>query len=267
LDLISGKIEPASGTVDRGETARISIFEQTADSIDPEVSVADYIREHAERVRLTDGAAQDATLLLERFGFSRDFQAMPVGKLSGGERRRLQLVRVLAEAPNVLLLDEPTNDLDIETIEALEDFLENFKGCIVAVSHDRAFLDRIAQRLIVLDGSGKAGPFNGSYLEWRESRDAETTVSAAVSAANSSATPSREKKKKLSFAEKRELDSLLPEIDALEIEKTALEALFASAGVSPEDLRRSQRRYAELEPLIEAKTARWENLAHREASG
>ncbi|MFZ2634960.1 MAG: ABC-F family ATP-binding cassette domain-containing protein [Rectinemataceae bacterium] len=271
LDLISGKIEPASGTVDRGETARISIFEQTADSIDPEVSVADYIREHAERVRLTDGAAQDATLLLERFGFSRDFQAMPVGKLSGGERRRLQLVRVLAEAPNVLLLDEPTNDLDIETIEALEDFLENFKGCIVAVSHDRAFLDRIAQRLIVLDGSGKAGPFNGSYLEWRESRDAETTVSAAVStavsAANSSATPSREKKKKLSFTEKRELDSLLPEIDALETEKTALEALFASAGVSPEDLRRSQRRYAELEPLIEAKTVRWENLAHREASG
>ncbi len=158
LNLVAGTIAPTAGAVERGDTVRISCFEQTVDAIDPSVSVLDYIREHAERVRISEGAAQDASLLLERFGFDRDFQAMPVGRLSGGERRRLQLVRVLSEAPNVLLLDEPTNDLDIDTIEALEDFLEAFQGCIVAVSHDRAFLDRIARFLLVLDGSGARGP-------------------------------------------------------------------------------------------------------------
>jgi len=116
--------------------------------------------------------------LLERFGFDRDFQALPVEKLSGGERRRLQLVRVLVEAPNFLLLDEPTNDLDIETIEALEEFLEEFQGCIVAVSHDRAFLDRIARFLLVIESGGKVRPFNGSYLEWREAKATQAETDA-----------------------------------------------------------------------------------------
>ena len=170
LDMIGGKLAVGEGAIVRGDTVRISYFEQDGDSIPQGVSVLDYIRDHAERLRLSEGAAQDAALLLERFGFDRDFQALPVEKLSGGERRRLQLVRILAEAPNFLLLDEPTNDLDIETIEALEEFLEGFQGCIVAVSHDRAFLDRIARFLLVIEPDGKVSPFNGSYLEWREAR-------------------------------------------------------------------------------------------------
>jgi ATP-binding cassette subfamily F protein uup len=275
LDLVAGKLEPASGIVDRGDTVRISCFEQTADSIDPSIAVADYIREHAERVRLSPGAAQDATLLLEKFGFSRDFQSMPVGKLSGGERRRLQLVRVLAEAPNVLLLDEPTNDLDIDTIEALEDFLEGFQGCIVAVSHDRAFLDRIARFLLVLDGAGGVRSFNGSYLEWkaefeavRSATSANAGANAALAAASSQPAvdaPRKSAKKKLSYSEKKELEGLLPAIDALELEKSALEALFAKTGTSPSELRAAHERYETILHLINEKTLRWEELAEREA--
>ena len=290
LDVITGTIKPSTGLVVRGDTVRISCFEQTADSIDPAVSVVDYICEHAERVRLSDGAAQDATLLLEKFGFSRDFQAMPVGKLSGGERRRLQLVRVLVEAPNVLLLDEPTNDLDIDTIEALEDFLEGFQGCVVAVSHDRAFLDRIARFLLVLDGSGSVRPFNGSYLEWKAELDeakasaaaarlesearrkagerggeAERKSAAAADGAAQKVGGAPARKKKLGFAERRELDGLLPQIDALETEKTELEALFGKAGAAPAEIRQAHERYGEVTTLIEAKTLRWEHLAQREA--
>lgn len=278
LKLITGEIAPSAGSIDRGDTVRISCFEQTADDADPSVSVIDYIRNHAERVRMSDGAAQDAVLLLERFGFNRDFQAMPIGRLSGGERRRLQLVRVLAEAPNVLLLDEPTNDLDIDTIEALEDFLEGFQGCIVAVSHDRAFLDRIASFLLVLDGSGKVRPFNGSYLEWKASLDAAPAAESEGKAGQdtrkktqakdkpSSAAGTATQKKKLSYAERREFDALLPEIDALESEKAALESLFSKQGASPLEIRRAHERYGEVVPLIDARTLRWEELAQREAN-
>ena len=277
LKLITGEIAPSAGSIDRGDTVRISCFEQTADDADPSVSVIDYIRNHAERVRMSDGAAQDAVLLLERFGFNRDFQAMPIGRLSGGERRRLQLVRVLAEAPNVLLLDEPTNDLDIDTIEALEDFLEGFQGCIVAVSHDRAFLDRIASFLLVLDGSGKVRPFNGSYLEWKASLDAAPAAESEGKAGQdtrkktqakdkpSSAAGTATQKKKLSYAERREFDALLPEIDALESEKAALESLFSKQGASPLEIRKAHERYGEVVPLIDARTLRWEELAQREA--
>ncbi|TXT44832.1 MAG: ATP-binding cassette subfamily F uup [Spirochaetes bacterium] len=267
LDLISGKTGPSSGRIDRGDTVRISCFEQTADSIDPNISVLDFIREHAEKVRLSDGAAQDAVILLERFGFDRDFQSMPVGMLSGGERRRLQLVRVLSEAPNILLLDEPTNDLDIETIEALEDFLEAFQGCVVAVSHDRAFLDRIARFLLVLDGFGTAKPFIGSFLEWRESLESKAETAKEGVAGPGQGRQSAARKKKLSFAERKELDSLLPEIEALEEEKLRLERLFSSPGADPGEIRSGHIRYEEVGGMIEAKTLRWEELAQREAEG
>jgi ATP-binding cassette subfamily F protein uup len=290
LDLIRGKIEPATGTIERGDTVRIACFEQTADSIDPAVSVVDYIRAHAERVRMGDGVDQDVAFLLEKFGFDRDFQAMSVGKLSGGERRRLQLVRVLSESPNVLLLDEPTNDLDIGTIEALEDFLEGFQGCIVAVSHDRVFLDRIARFLLVLDGVGHVHPFNGSYLEWREERDrkqndnstdgdlSRTRSNGKTAPSDMAAQTQRRKnadKKKLSFSEKRELDSIILEIDTLETEKAELEALFSApdASMAPSSNSRistayrakeTHDRYREVMALIEAKMARWEELAKKE---
>lgn len=271
LDMIGGRLEVGEGSIVRGDTVRISYFEQDGDSIPQGISVLDYIRDHAERLRLSEGAAQDAALLLERFGFDRDFQALPVERLSGGERRRLQLVRILAEAPNFLLLDEPTNDLDIETIEALEEFLEGFQGCIVAVSHDRAFLDRIARFLLVIEPDGKVSPFNGSYLEWREARSdrAEAPGPRKVGAAlqgtaSAGAAPAR-RPKKLSFAERRELEGILPRIDELESEKANLEALFARAGAAPQDIRASQLRYHEVLALIESLSLRWEELAQKDS--
>jgi ATP-binding cassette subfamily F protein uup len=288
LDMIAGKLKPSDGGIVRGETVRISYFEQDGDSIPEGISVVDYIRDHAERVRVSEGAAQDASLLLERFGFDKNFQTLPVEKLSGGERRRLQLVRILVEAPNFLLLDEPTNDLDIETIEALEEFLEGFQGCIVAVSHDRAFLDRIAQFLLVIEPSGDVSPFNGSYVEWREAKALQTEASSTKKAASAargaasatqgaakgaasstqgaapSAAPAR-RSKKLNFAERRELDELLPRIDELETEKADLESLFAQAGAAPRELRPAQLRYDEVVALIESLSLRWEELAHKDA--
>jgi len=276
LDMIAGKLTVAEGSIERGETVRISYFEQDGDSIPEGISVLDYIRDHAEQVRLSEGAAQDAALLLERFGFDRDFQALPVEKLSGGERRRLQLVRVLVEAPNFLLLDEPTNDLDIETIEALEEFLEGFQGCIVAVSHDRAFLDRIARFLLVIEPGGEVSPFNGSYLEWRaakagrsETADPKKPSTAASGSALKrgeapAAAPAR-KPKKLSFAERRELESILPKIDELETEKAKLETLFARAGAAPQALRDAHLRYDQVLALIETLSLRWEELAHKDS--
>ncbi len=275
LKLLFGSLEPSLGSVDRGDTVRISLFEQTADALLPDMSVLDYIREHAERVRLSQGAAADASLLLERFGFDRDFQAMPLGRLSGGERRRLQLVRVLSEAPNVLLLDEPTNDLDIDTIEALEDFLEAFQGCIVAVSHDRAFLDRIARYLLVIDGSGSVSPFNGSFLEWKSlpARGALEASESPEKSASPSTSPSAHPPgssrssptKRLSFAEKKEFESILPQLDELEAEKASLEAIFSSSGVSQDEMRAAHQRYEALGLLIAAKTERWEELAAKES--
>ena len=271
LDMIGGKLAVGEGAIVRGDTVRISYFEQDGDSIPQGVSVLDYIRDHAERLRLSEGAAQDAALLLERFGFDRDFQALPVEKLSGGERRRLQLVRILAEAPNFLLLDEPTNDLDIETIEALEEFLEGFQGCIVAVSHDRAFLDRIARFLLVIEPDGKVSPFNGSYLEWREARadraaapGPRKTAAPPQGTAAAGAAPAR-RPKKLSFAERRELEGILPRIDELESEKANLEALFARAGAAPQDIRTGQLRYDEVLALIESLSLRWEELAQKDS--
>lgn len=276
LDIIAGKLAVSEGSITRGDTVRISYFEQDGDSVPEGISVLDYIRNHAERVRLSEGAAQDASLLLERFGFDRDFQTLPVEKLSGGERRRLQLVSVLVEAPNFLLLDEPTNDLDIDTIQALEEFLEGFQGCIVAVSHDRAFLDRIARFLLVIEPGGEVSPFNGSYLEWRQatSAKAETSGSKQAGASHLSAAPKKteasaaapaRRPKKLSFAERRELESILPRIDELEAEKAKLEALFARAGAAPQVIRDAHIRYDEVLALIESLSLRWEELAHKDA--
>jgi ATP-binding cassette subfamily F protein uup len=267
-------------------------FDQTAAALDPSATVLDYVREHAEQVRLGDGTVLSAERLLERFLFDRDMFPRALGALSGGELRRLQLVRLLAEAPNFLLLDEPTNDLDIETIELLEDFLEDFSGCVLAVSHDRAFLDRVTRTTFVLDGKGGVRSFPGTYSDWRVARELEeeeraaaarpadrtrgkdrggpadvsagasgTAIPSALSAAPAGEAAGSVRRRKPSFAERREFESLLPEIEALEAEKAELEALFASGERDGQALEQASRRYAELDPLIRARTARWDELA------
>ncbi len=277
LDLLAGRLESDAGKVVRGDTLRVAYFDQDSSSLDPLMTVLDTVREHAEIIRLKDGSTLTAELLLERFLFPRTFQGLQVSRLSGGERRRLELVRLLAESPNFLLMDEPTNDLDIETIELLEDFLEGFQGCVVTVSHDRAFLDRIASFLLVFDGTGGLREFPGSYSEWREAaaeeaeeRDAAgqavTSASAAaesVCLAKADAAIEASAQRKLSYAERREFDSLLGELDGLEAEKAALESFFGNSSHTGAELEKANRRYAEVGLLIDGKTRRWEALAQR----
>jgi ABC transport system ATP-binding/permease protein len=274
LDLVSGRIEPDAGKVDRGENTHFAYFDQTAASIDMSLSISAYIREKAERIAMADGSVLGPEQLLERFLFPRAMHDLPLSRLSGGELRRVQLVRLLADSPNFLLLDEPTNDLDIDTIELLEDYLSDFPGCVLAVSHDRAFLDGLSDSLIVLDGSGGAREYVGRYADYRAfaAQADEAAASAAAPAgtkrkdapdakAETSATRER---KGLSYAERKELASILDEISSLEDEKSSLEAQFSLPSPNVEDMEKSNRRYAELLELVEERTARWESLAERE---
>jgi len=277
LDLVAGRKQPDSGSIDRGDTLHFAYFDQTSSQVDLNATVIDYVKNHAELITLKDGTVLTAEQLLERFLFPRPLQSLTLGRLSGGELRRLELVRLLATSPNFLLLDEPTNDLDIETIELLEDFLEGFSGCVLTVSHDRAFLDRIASFLLVFDGRGHIEEYPGSYSEWREeaAEAAKEAKEAARDLAQSAQggrggaerkgadSPQAPAKKKLSFNEKREFDGLLGEIDRLEAEKAQLEELFGSPAPDPAELRRGKERYDSVKAEIDAKTARWEELSDR----
>ena len=261
LDIVAGRVAPDSGAVDRGENTHFAYFDQTAATIDPSLTLVAYIREKAERIAMADGSVLGPEQFLERFLFPRAMHELSLSRLSGGELRRVQLVRLLADSPNFLLLDEPTNDLDIGTIELLEDFLSDFPGCVLAVSHDRAFLDGLADSLIVLDGKGGAREYVGGYADYREFA---AEAPEAPSARKPKAAQATRARKGLSYAERRELDGLLEEISAMEAEKAVLERFFASSSPSSGEMERSKRRYAELSALVEARTARWESLAAKE---
>lgn len=276
LKLISGMLKPDTGTIELGATVRLSYFRQTNESLDAEKSILAFIQEHADHFKLADGSTLDAELLLERFGYDRDFRNQKIKTLSGGEVRRLMLVRILAESPNMLLLDEPTNDLDIETIERLEEYLEDFRGTVILVSHDRLLVDKLARNLLIFKGDGVIERYSGSYLEWSEEK--ERAGKAAVSSSEKQkpnktdrVDEKRESKKssssrgKLSFKEKREFEQLLNEIDALETEKRQLEESFANPRVLGPQIQSAHVRYEELNRQLEQKMARWEYLAERES--
>ena len=320
LRLMYGDLEPDAGSVVRGVNTVCSYFGQTAADLPGDVRMVDFIRMHAELTTMGDGAVLDAERLLERFSFDRTMHDQRLSTLSGGEIRRLQLVAVLAEHPNLLILDEPTNDLDIETIELLEEYVDGFDGAVIIVSHDRAFLDGVTTTTIAFDGRGSAelypGPY-GAYREWLDAREAAGaaeraagraggqtgraaggsgpvargggTVRAGVSAggaaggtgpaarggdnpradaaagatlagATSSGAGAEPARRKPTWAERREYEGILDEIAGLEEEKAGLEGLFAS-GVAGPEMEAASRRYAELATLIDARTARWEELA------
>lgn len=267
LDLVSGRVAADSGSIERGETVVVGYFDQHADGVAREIGILDFVRESAERVRMDDGAELSAEQFLERFAFPRAMHRQSVSSLSGGELRRLFLVRLLIASPNVLLFDEPTNDLDIPTIALLEDFLEHFGGCVVMVSHDRAFLERLVDSLFVLDGKGAVTSFVGSYSDWRAENAEREKIAAERNRAPLVQTPAPERKTaaKLSFKEKKEFESLLPEIDELEAEKKSLESRFSDADLAKDAAAFSaaKARYDEIGSLIEAKTTRWEALAER----
>lgn len=168
LNIIAGRLEPDSGTVDIGQTVKIGVFSQESREMDESLRVIDYIKEQAEFLPTADGKLISAAQMLERFLFPSELQWIPIGKISGGERRRLYLLRVLMGAPNVLLLDEPTNDLDIQTLTILEDYLDDFPGAVIAVSHDRYFLDRVVDKILAFSGDGRIINYIGNYSEYME---------------------------------------------------------------------------------------------------
>ncbi len=281
LDLIAGRTEPDHGTIEWGETVAIAYFDQTGRRLPGEMTVLEYLKEEAERVRIDDQTTVSAEQFLERFLFPRSMLAQPLERLSGGELRRLYLVRLLAHAPNFLLLDEPTNDLDLDALRVVEQYLDSFAGCILLVSHDRALLDRLTDSLFVLDGSGGIRRFVGSYDEYRDAvredsarsgngghggggRTAQAAARAAQGAArNAGKAINREPKQGLSFREQREYEQLPDKIEETELELARLEALFQQPEQDPAVLEQNTKRYHALRDRLEQMTARWEELGER----
>ena len=269
LNLIAGTIQPDSGDVIRGDTVTIGYFDQTGATMNSDATILEYVQSAAERIHFDDGTELTAEQFLERFGYPRPMHAQKIEKLSGGERRRLQLVRLLIASPNVLLFDEPTNDIDIQTIALLEEFLRHFQGSLIVVSHDRAFLEGMTDSLWIFDGNGNVTSYVGSYNAWRNQQKflEQKNTPRAVPATQEKGKAIRVKEQKLSFKEERELEQLLPEISYLEDEKAELEAAFSSPNSAltkdGKAAAEAQRRYEELIRLIEEKTLRWEELVAR----
>lgn len=278
MNLVTGKLEPDTGRIERGATIHIGYFDQHSDdlTLNPNQRVIDYLKQTAELVTTADGSVITASQMLERFLFPPNQQYAPIHKLSGGERRRLFLLRVLLQSPNLLILDEPTNDLDVQTLAVLEEYLEEFNGCVIVVSHDRYFLDRTVEVIFAFEGDGVLRQYPGNYsvyLDYKQAEEiAQREAAAAVKAAPVTAgqpaspppAPAQPKAKKLSFKEKREYEHLETHIPELEAEKAATEAkLYGGGGGDYDQIKQLSERLAELTTAIDQATERWLELAER----
>jgi len=280
LNIVTGTLNPDAGSVDTGETVRFGYFRQEGISFNEGQRVIDAVRDIAEAVTMSDGSTIGASQLLTQFLFPHARQYDYIGKLSGGERRRLYLVTVLMRNPNFLILDEPTNDLDIETLNVLEEYLAEAGICLLAVSHDRFFIDKISDHIFVFEGNGAIRDFPGNYTQYRSwlndkpkqkpdgqaaagksNKRAEPTAS--TPAGNSSPNQKPAAKQKLTFNEKRELESLEKSIEALEAEKAAIENALSEGGLAAEELLEYSRKHGEVTADLEAKTDRWLELSEK----
>ena len=256
LHLIAGELAPDSGTVEVGATVKIGHFSQEGRELDLHQRVYDFIHDIADEVK-TDEGTFSANQMMERFLFPGDLQSVPIGRLSGGERRRLYLLSVLMEAPNVLLLDEPTNDLDVTTLSILEDYLQGFPGPILAVSHDRFFLDKLAESIFEVRGDGEIHRFTGNWTDWQAKRREADTPAPKAEKPRPAAERPRERKLKFSFKEQREFETIDDELAKLEADIAACQAEQAACGSDYVKLQELQARQAELEAALEEKTERW----------
>jgi ABC transport system ATP-binding/permease protein len=278
MDLITGRNQPDAGTIEVGSTIHIGYFDQHSEDVllNENQRVIEYLKSIAELVKTNDGSVITASQMLERFLFPPDQQYAPIHKLSGGEKRRLFLLRVLMSAPNVLILDEPTNDLDVQTLAVLEDYLEDFNGAVIVVSHDRYFLDRTIDKIFAFEPGAVLRQYPGNYsvyLDYQTTAEkAEVKASAKTSAkADPKATAeppapttTSAKPKKLSFKENREYQQLEAQIPQLEAEKAALEAaLYNPAPNGYIDFTAMTTKLAELNDAIDQATERWLELAER----
>ncbi|MCM3653877.1 ABC-F family ATP-binding cassette domain-containing protein [Metabacillus litoralis] len=260
LNIMAGRIQVDHGTIDVGSTVRIGFYTQEHEEMDENLRVVEYIKETAEIVHTIDGQVITAEQMLERFLFSRSAQWTYIRKLSGGERRRLYLLKVLMEEPNVLFLDEPTNDLDTQTLSVLEDYLDQFPGVVLTVSHDRYFLDRVVDHLLVFERNGQISRFQGSYTDYMEESE-QQEVKQSKTASTEKSSYKKEKKKRLSYNEQQEWEQIEDKITNLEERLEQLEQGIAAAG---SDLGKVQELYKEQEQVteqLEATMERWEVLS------
>ena len=255
LHMMAGELQPDAGHVEIGTTVKIGHFSQEGRELDLNQRVYDFIHDIAREVRTEEGTFT-AKQMMERFLFPSDLQSVPIGRLSGGERRRLYLLSVLMEAPNVLLLDEPTNDLDVMTLSILEDYLQSFSGPILTVSHDRFFLDKMADFIFEVKGDGRVLQYPGNWSDWdARTREEEAPVKAEKPKAVQERP--REKKLKFSFKEEREFATIDEDIAALEAKIEENQQAQAGAGSDYVKLQELQGELEELEAQLEYKTERW----------
>lgn len=269
MNIISGKLKPDSGTIEVGETVKIGMFSQESYHMDEDMRVIEYIREGAEFIENSEGYKLSASQMLERFLFTGSDQWTPISRLSGGEKRRLYLLRVLMESPNVLLLDEPTNDLDIETLKVLEDYIEEFPGAVISVSHDRYFLDRMAERIFSFEGKGKIAQYTGNYSDVKELRDEniklleEENKSLKDGKANQkhkediNVSKKKNNNLKFSYKEQREYDEIDNIVADLEQKLEQIEKDMHYYSTDYGKLNNLMKEKEETEQLLEEKMDRW----------
>ena len=270
MKIITGNLKPDSGSVEIGDTVRIGYFMQENEPLDEKMTVLEFVRSIGEYVTTATGKAT-ASQMCEKFLFGPKSQWTPISKLSGGEKRRLYLLSVLMSAPNVLILDEPTNDLDIETLEILEDYLEGFAGIVIVVSHDRYFLDRTVDRIFSFEGGGRLKQYEGGFSDYYEKKQAENgiasdgatqSVKEAVSGDTTSAKPKkyykeRENKLKFTYAEQKEYDTIDDDIASLESKIEELDGEIAGAATQYSRLNELMQEKADVEAQLEHKMDRW----------
>ena len=270
IKMLLGEIQPDSGHFDIGETVRFGYYSQECLQFDEQMKVIDVVQNIAEYVDLGDGRKMGVSQFLNYFLFTPDRQHSYVYKLSGGEKRRLYLCTVLMRNPNFLVLDEPTNDLDIITLNVLEEYLRSFKGCVIVVSHDRYFMDKVVDHLLVFRGNADIKDFPGNYTQyraWKEEQDAlkkqeeQALQSKQVVVEEKSRRPEKEVKRRLTFKERKEFEALDAEIPALEAEKKELETAMSSGTLSTEELLAKSARITALIEELDEKTMRWLELS------
>ncbi|WP_027455972.1 ABC-F family ATP-binding cassette domain-containing protein [Xylanibacter brevis] len=266
LKMLLGEAQPDEGKIVVGETVRFGYFSQEGLKFDEQQKVIDVVRDIAEYIDLGNGKHLTASQFLQHFLFTPEQQHNYVYKLSGGERRKLYLCTVLMQNPNFLVLDEPTNDMDIVTLQILEEYLQDFPGCVIVVSHDRYFMDKVVDHLLVFKGNGEIKDFPGNYTQYRqwsalqpkESATKKVVKQAEAPAANNAAAPV---KRRLTFKEKREYEQLEKDIEALEQEKKTIEEALSSGTLSVEDITTMSIRLPKLNNELDEKSMRWLELA------
>ena len=271
IKLLLGEVPVDSGVWDIGTTVRFGYYAQTGLQFDESKKVIEVVRDIAEVVDLGGGEKMTASQFLQMFLFSPSQQYDYVGKLSGGERQRLHLCTVLMQSPNFLILDEPTNDLDIPTLNVLEEYLKNFRGCLIVISHDRYFMDKVVDHLFVFHGEGNIQDFPGNYTQYREANKAMRREGEGASLEDARKTgyslevkgtkTKTEQKRRLSFKEKKELEELEEKLPKLEEEKASLEALLSGGTSTADEIAKASKRYQEVQEELDEAEMRWLELS------